>query len=587
MIKNIIVTLMVFFLSLLNIGSVFADQIKVENIFADITQDYKYLKELQTLYDRWMVAPDSEWKFNPKDLLNRDEFVWILTEVTCKKCIQPNTSLEILKKYENQEPAFFDIAKENKYYYCIADASHYWYISGYHPWTVCDDWTVKEWEKPFCPNNTIILEEAIAIILRASWILTNEEAEQVREDIANWLITESLSDDVSPKNLDGSVYSFYPDLAKALEYEIIEVDTDWNTYSSTLIEVVDWKIRPKQSISKEFFLRVAYLTLKANSCDEKKDNDLALSMDIFNKSCSKEKVDYCSLSNLDSSDNTYDFSENVVTTCEAWINKPEWYIWRFYNSTTWEEVKKYWEYIDDYEFTSSWEWIVFLRVIDNCWSTSEVYSTINIDNNSDLSVQIEANPIYWEWPLLIDFEGFTSWGDRPYSYYWDFWDWSTWFWKETQHLFFEWIYEVILNVVDDNWRISSATVIVKIIWNTECLVDSDNDWVNNCDDLCPLEKWEKRNNWCPVLEKECEDNSDCGEYAYCTENKVCLPKQLSNTCEYNWWSSIFWNSICNSCPCSNSLDFISKLRTCDNIFPAITSPDNSTIYSRWELYQIR
>jgi len=39
-------------------------------------------------------------------------------------------------------------------------------------------------------------------------------------------VTEVIADDVSPKNLDGSVYSFYPDLRKALEYEITEVDID-------------------------------------------------------------------------------------------------------------------------------------------------------------------------------------------------------------------------------------------------------------------------------------------------------------------------------------------------------------------------
>jgi hypothetical protein len=33
-----------------------------------------------------------------------------------------------------------------------------------------------------------------------------------------------LSDDVSPKNLDGSVYSFYPDFLRALEYELVEID---------------------------------------------------------------------------------------------------------------------------------------------------------------------------------------------------------------------------------------------------------------------------------------------------------------------------------------------------------------------------
>jgi hypothetical protein len=53
-------------------------------------------------------------------------------------------------------------------------------------------------------------------------------------------------------------------------------------------------------------LRIAYVTLKANSCEEKQDNSLALEMDIFDKSCNEDKEN-CSLSGLDDSDNTYDF----------------------------------------------------------------------------------------------------------------------------------------------------------------------------------------------------------------------------------------------------------------------------------------
>jgi hypothetical protein len=112
--------------------------------------------------------------------------------------------------------------------------------------------------------------------------------------------------------------------------------------------------------------------------------------------------------------------------------------------------------------------------------------------------------------------------------------------------------------------------------------------VSDCDDLCPLIKWDIRNKWCPILERECNDNSDCREGYYCTENTyVCLPKLLNTSCEYSWWDVIFWNVMCNSCPCNNFLDFTSTLRRCDVIFPAITSPDSKNIYSKWELFQIK
>jgi hypothetical protein len=54
--------------------------------------------------------------------------------------------------------------------------------------------------------------------------LTNAQAEEIRRDILAGKITENLASDVSPKNGDGSVYSFYPDFWKGLSYELVEMD---------------------------------------------------------------------------------------------------------------------------------------------------------------------------------------------------------------------------------------------------------------------------------------------------------------------------------------------------------------------------
>ena len=766
MFKKVLISLFVlcgvFFTTFLIWSNTQAWNIKVENIFTDIDSDYKYLNELQTLYDRWMIFPDSEWRFNPRALLNRDEFVWILMEVTCKKCIQPNTTIDLINKFKNSQ-VFFDINKLNKYFYCVEDANKSWFVTGYHPWTICENWVFKEWEKPFCPSNTITLEEAVAVILRASWILTIEEAEAVRQDIYNWLITEDIALDVHPKNPDGSVYSFYPDLAKALTYEVKEVDADGNIQTYTIIEKKDWKLRPKQAISKEDFLRIAYVTIKANACSEKTDNALALEMNIYDKECSSTDTN-CSLSDLNDETDTYDFWNNLYTTCESWVKDPEGYIRRFYNNSNWTQVIKYGNYIEDYTFLSNWVWQVFLRVIDNCWNTAEVHNTINISNisdtsfwlevdatpvygewpldvdllakpdwwegpytcnwdywdgtlwnwinvnhtfvsawtyevittctdvnwltsevkttiyvadgvsdtsfwlevdatpvygewpldvdllakpawwegpytcnwdywdgtlwnwinvnhtfvsawtyevttictdsnwltseatsiiyvvkaNNDLKVSINAEPIFWTWPLLVDFEWMVEWWVWPYSYFWDFWDWNTWYWENIENIFKEeWTYEVLLTVLDSTWRQVTATVLIQVIWEN-CSLDSDSDWINDCEDLCPLIIWDERNKWCPILERECNIDNDCREWYICTDDtKVCLPKQLATSCEYTWWDVLFWNVVCNSCPCNNYLDFTSTLRRCDIIFPAITSPDNTEIYWKWWLFQIK
>jgi hypothetical protein len=574
-------------------NSTSAESIKVENIFSDIDSNYKYLHELQTLYDKWMIIPDASWKFNPNELLNRDEFVWILMEVTCKDCIQPLTSNDLITKFQNSQ-VFYDIWKTNKYFYCVEDANDSWFVTGYHPWTTCENWISKEWEKPFCPSNTIILEEAIAVILRASWILNIQEAEKIREDIRNWIITENISEDVSPLNEDGSVYSFYPDLYTALNYEVDDVDINWNVKRYSLIEKKDWKLRPKQAISKEKFLRIAYVALKANSCsDIKSDKDIALIMNIYDKEC-KGNDEGCGLSKLNNINNTYDFWNKVSTTCEQWVDKKNWYIRRFYNHTTWNQIIRYGKYQDDFKLPNDWKWQIFLRVIDKCWSTAEVYNTIivNSDNsnnsNNDLKVSIDANPISWLWPLLVDLEWIVSGWIWPYSYSWDFWDWNTWYWKNIENIFKEnWTYEVKLIVTDSNWKKANATVLIQVTWQ-DCSLDSDFDWINDCDDIMPLVAWDKRNKWAPILEKECGSDNDCDEWYICTnDTNVCLPKELATSCEYTWWDVLFWNVVCNTCPCNNYLDFTSTLRKCDIIFPAITSPDSKEIYSKWELYQIQ
>ena len=128
---------------------------------------------------------------------------------------------------------------------------------------------------------------------------------------------------------------------------------------------------------KQEFLRIAYIALKANSCLKIEKGKLALNINIFDKTCKKEDKN-CDKSDLEDPDNTYDFKTIVWWICEAWIKNPEGYIWRFYNLETWEEIKKYWDYIDDYKFLSDWTWKIYLRVIDNCGNTWEVYNNIII-----------------------------------------------------------------------------------------------------------------------------------------------------------------------------------------------------------------
>jgi hypothetical protein len=67
--------------------------------------------------------------------------VGIASEVSCKKCIQPNTDIEFLSKY-NTDP-FFDISDGNKYFYCISDAKENSFVNGYDVDFTCDDGTFQ------------------------------------------------------------------------------------------------------------------------------------------------------------------------------------------------------------------------------------------------------------------------------------------------------------------------------------------------------------------------------------------------------------------------------------------------------------
>jgi hypothetical protein len=48
---------------------------KVEDVFTDISSNYKYLEELQLLYDKGIIKPNLHNKFKPYELLTREEFI--------------------------------------------------------------------------------------------------------------------------------------------------------------------------------------------------------------------------------------------------------------------------------------------------------------------------------------------------------------------------------------------------------------------------------------------------------------------------------------------------------------------------------
>ncbi len=709
--------------------STFAVSTPIEKVFKDIDKDYKYYYELQTLYDKWMFFPDKNGNFNPNKLLKRDEFIWVVSEVSCKNCIQPNVSYDLFSKY-NGAQSFFDIWKENKYFYCIASATDLKQVKWYHVWSLCEDGSSQAWKAPFCPNNTIILEEALAIMLRVSNILSNNEADFIRSQIKLWTSFPDLSSDVKAKFSNGWVYSFYPDFREALNYEITDVDVNWKTKTYKLLEKKSNKLYPKKAISKEEFLRMAFILLKGNSCIEDRFYNVWVKMKVFNKTCNEKISARCSISKLRWKEKVFDFLAVVWLSTWDKISRKEAYVWRFYDFKTGKEIVKYGRYLDNYDFLQDWKYRVFLRVNTDLWYSWEVYNDINIynwsisDKESNLKVSIDANPIVWKKWLNVGFRWIVSSSSTITSYFWEYWDSETSYWLNNNHIYKEpWVYEVKLTVTDSDWNRSTATVLINIYdtekdtdwdgvldvddkciftkWPKEnngcpvvvkCMKDSDcrawyicenwvcelekcvedsdcedgylcKDWVCeigeckedidckygevcvdwNCiwedckedsdcedwevckdwtcetwwckkdsdcpegyicknwdceekdtdwdwwvdsEDLCPLVKWPEENRWCPILEETCDKNEDCPEWYLCF-NWYCKPKDITRSCEYNWWNLFYGNVVCDTCPCQNNIDFNAILRRCDVIFPAITSPDETEIYSKWSYYKIK
>ena len=137
------------FLSFLFFTTTHTFALNADEAFLDIERDYKYYNELQYLYDEWYITPD-EW-----DLLNPDRTIkkWELSawtyKLNCGECIQPKTSPDLLTIY-NTSNSFFDILRENEYFYCSEASKTDGLFYDLEIWDICDNWISQEESVPFC-----------------------------------------------------------------------------------------------------------------------------------------------------------------------------------------------------------------------------------------------------------------------------------------------------------------------------------------------------------------------------------------------------------------------------------------------------
>ncbi len=469
--KEIKKILIIIFLSFFSVNT-FAENI--ENIFSDINPDFKYYSQMQTLYNNWIIKANNIKLFEPEKILTRDEFIWILEEVNCNKCIQPEVSEELKNKYSNSS-SFFDIWTENKYFYCIADAKEKWITTGYDVWHTCNNWLWKDEEKPFCPDNNIRLEEAVAMLFRSAWIFSIWDANKVIEQINNWEITDNLALDIKPKLANGSAYSFYWDIRKALDYSIEEYNEFWDKKAFKMLRVGnDDKVNPGKNITKADFINLAYIIFKTNSCinwvatwwlDVDEDNLwLWTNIKVFEPNCDVSDISKCKLADFNWKNNKFDFYWKVAWVCNLWVKHPDWYRWEFYNETTGNLKIKLWKFINDYSFLEPWAYNISLQVYDNCgniwkasfyfnynWEKTPYADWIVSEKDSDFKIKMIPKPENWETPLEVKFVWVAEW-KWEHTFVWEI-EWQKINWKEIVYIFEkDWVYNVKLIVTDENWN---------------------------------------------------------------------------------------------------------------------------------------
>ncbi len=196
---------------------------KIENVFKDISKSSPSYDKLQDLYNKWAITPDENWNFNPSWLLTKNNLFKISSKISCE--IETKT---------------FDIYANN--------------------------------------SNNISLEEAVYVLLKKSNLFTESENNSTLNLIKNWLLTENLTKDVSPKNNSWEANFYYWYLKKALEFEYNEYDIYWKEFKTHLISLdQNWNLNPKKNITNQEFLNLAYIISKINPCFNNKDNLINLS----------------------------------------------------------------------------------------------------------------------------------------------------------------------------------------------------------------------------------------------------------------------------------------------------------------------
>ncbi len=533
--------------------------------FTDVPTDTSYYSDLKHMYDAGVLSDTADHLFRPDGLLSRDEFVAITVGVSCRKCISP--SVDDILQYKTNP--FADILKQNKYFYCISYAREKEIVRGYTldsgGQAQCQDGKTFS-EVPFCPSNSITRIEAAAVLLRQAGL---------------W--SESLNSGAYEKKMtfqDVDTY-WYGYAQKAVESKLIAPDNNG-------------KIAPNEYISRKEFVTMASKIFTINMCSLKNTqtttSDFASVIKIFDKertsASSSDKVTIFP----NGEETVYDFAGYATGD----LLPPLRYDWAFVGTTTQEQKTASGAYLDNFNLSSADLWTVKLVITDSRERSSTTYQQVFVrsrESGTGISLQIGirnptnntpigtvASTLYGTVGVPMPFFSNTQGGDGRYSYEWDFSDGERATEKDPLHTFMkDSVYPVSLIVRDASGNIAYAQLVVITIRNP----DQDGDGVLDADkngnilDACPLVFGPASNKGCPIVSEYSGSVSTASSI-----NNLCLSQKVQTS------GMIEGSVACTSCPCIYSSDFIAQIRSCDIIFPSITSPDKKTLYSRGSIFPV-
>ncbi len=505
--------------------------------FTDVKPADIYYNAVRELYNNHVISDNGDHLFRPNELMARDFYVALAVAVGCKKCETP--SGEDIIKY--QISPFVDLSKINPYYYCIAYAKDVgiaqWYIPDTTGKAYCDNKTSYV-SSPFCASNNISRIEAAAVLLR-------------RANLWNDTLNSGTFDKSIPIP-DASVY-WYGYAKKWIEIGIIKLKKDGT-------------IGQDEKITRGEFALMAAKILAYTQCELRNVTN-TVEWEIWIQNAWWILVDKSS------------FWKDECPVLVPITATGSWdYVWTAINPITWKTLTGTSDTLPSCPGFDVWPWRVNLDIIDP--NTKEVVSSpsttltiIDIASQSHIWVVLEASPLVSYIGGKILFHPIVSNPSRHLlQYSWDYWDWvrSTSIWDTTHTYTAPGIFTVTITVTDTvTWETVQSVVIIRITWDK----DTDGDGLFDNEDNCPLVYWPKSNLGCPLV-----DIWNPWDTLSAINSNICLQNK-SNT---QWL--LIGSPVCGQCPCYNTVNIISILRSCDVVFPTILSPDMKNVYARGWFY---